>query len=424
VGEDQAASQHAGQALTTLRSVAGLDSVQVIPMPYASPHLPSIAREGWLDGLEQMQLGKSELQKALDLAATPDAAYPPGLEITADSLGFLSDASIDYALAAADPRTDLAEEPLDGQGPVRVRDEGNNRLTLLLVNKELRASLNTSRDPGLFFAALASELAAGRVGPFVAAPAEDYGLAPLTLLARIGEVVTSTSWLRPVTLAEVLAAHPPPTRPIFLTRFSSNVEGFVAQTFTSELRRARVLLDDFLQATDSERAPIDRLRVLLYQAESRYWLVEGRDPRVTNLGLDYLSAAEKLIAEEFDKVDVASDRSIIIVGDEGDVPVTVVNRTGYPLTVSLSVQGRGLAVEGQQVREWELGPQENLVTLPVKVAGSSGEVEIRISSGSSLVDEETIRVRAASVRSLLPYVLIFLVVVAALTGLLVRRARS
>jgi hypothetical protein len=81
-------------------------------------------------------------------------------------------------------------------------------------------------------------------------------------------------------------------------------------------------------------------------------------------------------------------------------------------------------VEGQQVREWELGPQENLVTLPVKVAGSSGEVEIRISSGSSLVDEETIRVRAASVRSLLPYVLIFLVVVAALTGLLVRRARS
>lgn len=419
-GNDRTAGL-AEQALVTFRQVAALDSVQVIPAPYATPHLPVLAREGWPDGLAQMQLGKSELQKDLELIKVPDGAYPPGLEITTDSLGFLSGASIDFALAAPEVREDLAEVPEDQEGPVRVRDADGNRITLLFVNKELRAATGPPWDAGLFFAALASELAGGKRGPFIVSPAQDYLPAPGHFLEEVAQTLQRNPWLHTRTLTEVLASHPPSRRPIFLTRYGGYVEGFVGQAFAERLRGARALVQDLLSATDSDRAPRDRLLLLLYQAQSRYWFLGGSDPRVANLGLAYLEAAEALVKEEFDKVDVAGDKSVIILGDDGEVPVAIVNRTGYPLEVDVHVEGKGLSIGGEAARRVTLGPQENILSFPVGVKGASGSVHVRVVAGITQLEDEFISVRAVSVRALLPWGLGLFVVFVVVAGLLVRR---
>jgi len=110
----EGAARDAEQALAAFRGVAALASVQAIPAPYAMPALPILAREGWRDGFEQMQLGKLELQSTLQVAAIPDGAYAPGLDVTTDSLGAFSRASIDYIVVREDVARDLAEAPSGG----------------------------------------------------------------------------------------------------------------------------------------------------------------------------------------------------------------------------------------------------------------------------------------------------------------------
>jgi hypothetical protein len=421
VGQEDQPAVFASQALTAFRTVAGLDSVQVIPMPFASPHLPLLAAEDWPDGLEQMQLGKSQLVEHLQLAATPDAAYPPGLELTTESLGYFSGASIDYALAAAETVEGLAELPENAEGPVRVRDAANNRLTLLFVNSELRRALTSDWDAGRFFAALASEMAAGKRGPFVTAPSQDYGLAPASFLDRVSNELGQNSWLETRTLAELLAARPPSTRPIFLSRYASEVQGFVSETLARRLRESRALAEDYLAAADPDRAPVDPLKLLLFQAQSRYWFARGTDPRIANQGLSFLNEADRLVREEFDKVDVVADKSVLIMGDEGEIPIAVMNRTGYPFSVTLQIEGDGLRLDGETSRKVTLGPQENVIRLPVRLNGGTGSVRVALISGSSRLEEEVVSIRAVSLRAVLPWVLGFGVVTVALAVFLLRR---
>jgi hypothetical protein len=424
VDGDEATAALAAQALETFRRVAGLGAVQVVPMPYASPHLPLIAAEGWSDGVEQMRLGKAQLVQDLALADDPDGAYPPGLELTTEGVAALTGASVDFTLAPPGLMEALAEAPEDGERPVRVRDAENNRLTLIPLNPGLLASLDGSWQEGRFFAALAAELAAGNSGPFVVAPADDYQFAPGPFLESVGRTLAANRWIRARTLGEVLRASPPATRPIFLGRYGTAVDGYVAESYAGRLREARAIAQDFFSATDSDRAPRDELRLLLYQAESRYWFSEGTDPSVANRGLALLQAVDDAVQQEYDKVDVVGDKSVIIMGDEGEVPVAVVNRTGYPMRLTVKVAGRGLTIKGESTQQIELGPQENIIRLPVKVSGSSGSLDVELLAGTSRVEAETVSVRAVSVSAVLPWLVGTAALVAAALILLLRPNRS
>ncbi len=404
VDKGDVSAQQAVRALDVFRAVAGLESVQVIPTPYASPDLSLVAQEGWADGFDQIQVGKTEIQSILQLTTVPEAVYLPGLDVTTDALSLLGQASIDYALVAGGVAADLVEKPADPRRPVRARDLKNGRLTLVFADEELRAALAPPWDAGRFAAALASILASGAHGPFVASPAEDYGWPPAGYLSDIGDLLTSAPWISTRTLAEVLAAYPPDSRPILLSRYGGHVGGFVAQAYVEGLRRAQKTALDFEQATDSDRAPLDRLRVLLMQAESRYWFVRGVDPRIANVGLSYVQAASDLVAGEFDKVDVLGDKSVVVMGRQGDVPVAVVNRTGYPLKVHLVVSGEGAEFSKGTTTAVTLQPQENVFSFPARFSRSSPLLTVRVMAGTTVVDETTIRVRSISVGSVVPWV--------------------
>lgn len=388
----------AEQALVTLRDVASLDTVQVIPGPYALPALPVLAREGWDDGFEQMQLGKLELQSTLQLSAIPDAAYSPGLDITTDSLGAFSRASIDYVVARADVTRDLAEAPADRRRPVRVQGRENERLTLVLADEELRAALAPPWDIGRFAAALAATLAGGEAGgPLVAAPADEYAHPPAAYLRELGRLLASTPWIRTMTLEDVLGDTPPETRPIFLSRYGGYVEGYTARSHLDGLREAHAAVAALAGAADSDRAPLDSLRRLLFEAESRYWFVPGVDPAVANLGLSYVEAVARAVTEEFDKVDVAGDKSVIVVGDEGRVPVAVVNQTGYPLKVRIALAGDGIDFKDGAEMEVSLGLQETIFDVPVVLSKGRTVMTVVIEAGDLAVDTETIQVRSIAV---------------------------
>lgn len=415
-------AKRALEALATFRRVAALESVQVIPGPYAMPALPLLAREEWQDGFDQMQLGKAELQSTLQLVDTLEGAYPPGLEVTTDSLQAFSRASIGYVVAGPDVARDLAEPPADLQTPVRVRDRANNRLTLVFADRELRAALAPPWDSNRFAAALAAALAAGKRGPFVAVPAGDYELPPAAFLRGVGRLLVQAPWIRTQTLAEMLSAHPPDTRPVFLSRYGGYVDSFVGQTFLDGLRAAHSDLSDLAKAAKADRDPLGALRLLLYQAESRYWFVAGLDPAVANVGLSYIEAVRKGVAAEFDKVDVARDKAVIIFGRQGDVPVAVVNKTGYPLDVELAFSGEGVDFGAGARRKVTLGLQENVFTVPAVTSRNRVTVQVQVLSGRTIVDAATVSIRSISAGAVVPWAV---GVVALLAGVVVavRRLR-
>jgi len=422
VGKEDRSAQQAVRAIDVFRAVADLESVQVIPTPYASPDLSFVAQEGWPDGFDQIQVGKTEIQSILQLTSVPDALYPPGLDMTTDALSLLGQASIDYALARGGVAADLVEKPADPRQPVRARDLKNGRVTLVFADEELRAALAPPWDAGRFAAALASLLASGAQGPFAASSAEDYGWPPAGYLADIGDLLTSAPWIGTRTLAELLAEHPPDSRPILLSRYGGYVEGFVAQAYVESLRRAQKAALDLEQATDSDRAPLDQLRLLLMQAESRYWFVRGVDPRIANLGFSYVKAASDLVAGEFDKVDVAGDKSVVVMGRKGDLPVAVVNRAGYPLDVQIVLSGEGVEFPKGTITAATLQPQENVFSFPARFSQGSPVVKVRVMAGTTLVDETTIRVRSISAGSVVPWA-IGVVLLLAAAFVLLRRLR-
>jgi uncharacterized protein YfaS (alpha-2-macroglobulin family) len=109
------------------------------------------------------------------------------------------------------------------------------------------------------------------------------------------------------------------------------------------------------------------------------------------------------------------------MGDEGEVPVAVINRTGYPLKVTLRIEGTGLRLDGETSRNVTLGPQENIVRIPVKVMDGSGTVSVAVLSGSSRLEEEVVTVRAVSLNVVVPWALGVGLVVVVLVVLLLRR---
>jgi hypothetical protein len=157
-------------------------------------------------------------------------------------------------------------------------------------------------------------------------------------------------------------------------------------------------------------------------AESRYWFVRGVDPRIANVGLSYVRAASDLVAGEFDKVDVAGDKSVVVVGRQGDVPVAIVNRTGYPLDVRLVMSGEGVELSKAATTSVTLQPQENVFSFPARFLRDSSLLTVRVMAGTTVVDETTIRVRSISAGSVIPWVAgVVLLLVAAFV--LVRRLR-
>ncbi|MHB8870335.1 MAG: hypothetical protein ACYC6T_07375 [Thermoleophilia bacterium] len=398
------ASAFAEQTLATFRDVVALETVQVIPAPYAMPALSVLAREGWDDGFEQMQLGKLEIQSTLQLSAIPDAAYAPGLDITTDSLAAFSRASIDYIVTRADVTRDLAEAPVDRRRPVRVQNRENDRLTLVMVDEELRAALTPPWDVGRFAAALAATLDGGGVGPLVAAPADDYARPPAAYVRQLGELLAGTPWINTLTLEDVIRRSPPETRPVFLSRYGGYVDGYTAQSHLEGLRDAHAAVAALAAATDAERAPLDALRRRLFEAESRYWLASGVDPAVANLGLAIVESVTQAVASEFDKVDVAGDKSVIVVGNEGRVPVAVVNQSGYPLRVRIVLSGEGIEfLEGSEL-EVDLGLQETIFDVPVVLSKGRTEMTVEIKAGDLVMETETIQVRSIAVGPVVAWV--------------------
>ena len=77
---------------------------------------------------------------------------------------------------------------------------------------------------------------------------------------------------------------------------------------------------------------------------------------------------------------------------------------------------------GDATRTVSLGPQENIIPVPLEVTGSTGRLHVEVFLGQTRVDQDNIEVRGFSLLSILPWILISVAVLAVL-GFVVLRLR-
>ncbi len=398
-----AGAQNAGKALAAFKEVANLDNVEIDAVPYASPSLDMLAKEKWRDGFQQVQLGKQEIQDSLGLMSAPVGGYPIDLDVTTESLASFAQASIEYAVVDQRLKTDLNEPLPTGAATVRARDLENNRLTLALASSELLTDMQPPWNVDVFFAGLAASLATGQGDALVITPGADYTIPPVAYLRAIGTALRRMPWINTLTLGDFVKANSPGTRPVFLSRYTSAVEGYVGQSLLDSLRSAHQVVSDLSQATDAVHTPVDNAQLLLYTGESRFWFVPEAGPKLASIGLAYADAAGKLAAAELAKVKFGGAGPATVWGSDTDLRFSVENRAGYPLKVVLTVEGSGLSFPKGPRFAIEVPAGETVVSVPVKASGGSAKASATLTIGTTLVDSKVISVRFVTVVTVLPW---------------------
>ncbi len=99
-------------------------------------------------------------------------------------------------------------------------------------------------DPTVLFAGIAAVLASGYRDALVLTPDPDFALPPGAYLDAIGEELRKDPWIRTQTMAGLLRAYAPGSRPVQLARDPVLPSGDGGQTLFSAIQSAHAVVDD------------------------------------------------------------------------------------------------------------------------------------------------------------------------------------
>jgi hypothetical protein len=405
VDRNDLAAQNAGAMISDLAGLAARDSVEVLASPYTGADLGLLAAEGWRDGLEQIQMGKQELQSTLLLAAPLTGAYAPDLSITAKSLGYYADASVDHVVVDSDVQGSLAETLAPGTVAVRAENLEGDRVTLVFVPSGISAALGTPWDANVFSAALAADLATTPRSALVIAPTDVFGQIPLQYLQKIGGILTSQLWIQTRKLQDLLSAHSPDSRPVLLQDTTPQPQGYIQARLMGSVRQAHVPVSDLAGAADATKSAVEEAYQFLYVAESRWWSRPGTSPAEATLGLEFARQARTGAEHELSKVRFVNADSPLISSGAGTVHLAIENGTDYQVKAEIRLAGEGLGFPDGDKVAVELQPGRNDVQMKVTSSGRQQKITGSLLVGTTVVDELTHTLRSVGVWEILPWVL-------------------
>ena len=426
VSADDLAAKNAKVVLLSFAGNAEADSVEIAAAPYAAPDLGLLGTQDWRDGFSQVQLGKQELTQTLTMGLPPSGAVSPGLDLSSNSVGDYGRASIDHVLVDAGVAESLNEAPATGAVAVRVHDDANDRVTLILADKDLRALMAPPWDPAALFAGIAAVLAADDRDALVLTTQQDYVLPPQAYLDAIGAELAKDPWIRTQTMSDLLRSHPPGTRPLLLARDPVLPDGYIGQAVFAAIQSAHRAIDDLAAGADPASLTLESARRSLYVAESRWWTRAGVSPEEASAGLAYAVQAETTSKDALSKVVLDGTKDSLIWGSDGNVTLSAKNGADSTMIVELRLSGDGLDFPQGSTMTVKLKPGDNGITVPVAGTSKSRELSVQMAVGDTILGRQKASLHFLTVTDILPWAglaaLVIIIVVA--TIVLVRRRRK
>ena len=426
VGADAEPAKNAAAALSSLKDLVAAQTRDVLVTPYAGPSMVVLANKGWRDGLEQVQLGKQVTQQILGLGGTLSGAYASDLDITTDSLASYGEASIDHVVVSSFVAADLTEALPAGAVTARARDRDNQRVTLVFADEQVQTLVAAAPwDISHFYAGLAAELASGPRDALVITPPPGSVVPPADYLQAVGEALQRFSWIRTVTIADLVRAHSPGTRPILLDRSSTASPGYIAQGMQASVAAAHQAVQDIADAAGSGRELVEKAQALLYTAESAWWSRPDTSPSVASVGLLYAERARTLAEAELGQITTSGFRSTGVTGRRGTVGLLVDNATTYPVKVEIRLEPEGLTLRGGNTLQVEVQPGRTQIPIEVTKTKGASRLQATLAAGTHTLGVASHSIRFVTVVTFIPWAAGAVVVIAGLVAavLMLRRRR-
>lgn len=159
-------------------------------------------------------------------------------------------------------------------------------------------------------------------------------------------------------------------------------------------------------------------------AQCSAWAGVKGEWALADRGRSFASTAVRLSRELLDTVELRVE-PVTLAGPTGDVPLTIINGSDRPITVT--VTGRpagGVKVLGESATSVELPPKDTFIELPVAMSNSlSGQLTVSVSSGGLVLATEVVPIQASYLDRLVMIVGV-VVVLGVLLFMVVRKARS
>ncbi|MBU1672729.1 MAG: hypothetical protein KKF41_11135 [Actinobacteria bacterium] len=396
VPADSREAADASSVIGSFMRLAQTPAVQSLPAPYASPDLEKLVSFGWKDDAStQMSRGHKVLEQVLDQPLARDYLYPPAGILDDDAIKALGSQAGRFLVLSPTLldrsregkrllRGDTLAQPvlLDGE-------QGAAERTAIFTDarmEQLAARLANSGDTHGVTQALVSEL----TNLYLEKPGSRRACVFIWpgrwrpsrgVLEEVLRGLSATPWLLGSTVSECLHTVPAIEDSGLTLPGPGDVE---PNDYFREVERARRYLEVFSGLVESENPLPDLMQRDVFISESDVWRQWDRQVE----GLSFAGWVVQAVGDELAKIDLPPAGSITLAGRKAEVPLSVVNGTGYPVKAVLEFSSNGLTFPKGSTMKVTLEPKENLFEIPVTVK-KKGRVRFsaRLQAGNMVLGE-------------------------------------
>jgi hypothetical protein len=348
---------------------------QLLTGPYADVDLATLLRAGLLDEVaSHLELGAGTIAAVLGVARPDGRTWLADDHLDAQGVSALSRLGIDRLAIP-----DAALSPVDLQvtltRPFQVEGRLGRGLEAVVLDAGLQRHFTGDDDPVLRAHHLLADMAmlyfdqpGMRRGVVVAAP-RDWEVSPTFLRAALAGLQGPV--LRPVSLDELFEEiEPAAGEDGSLVRRLEPREAPRLGINPAEVTRARAALTGFGSMLEPDNPMPAALERQLLMATAAGLTAPERAA--------YLRGVTEAIQVEVDHIQVPDERTFTLSAREGTIPVTLRNRAGYPVRVTIHLEsdklefrGRGRAAEvaavgsdGEPVAAETAGERSRVLVIP------------------------------------------------------------
>lgn len=398
VGPSATECENVSAIVNSFQAMGKSPRFQFLSTPYTEPNLETLGDLKWYDDARhQISKGHTDLEKNLETTIGNEFYYPPGLALNSQVIAELGSDIGNLLLLSPDllGRTREGRRLQGGDQtvswPVKIAAGEERQVLALFADKRMDQFIRRveqSDDVQGVVQGFLSEL----MQLYLEKPSQartcviewpGWWRPPQSVTDELFRVLQTAPWTQSATVSESFFTVP--------TVSNQAVEVPVQERepdeYFSQVGLARERLRSYSGMVFKENPELALLTQDLSIAESDVW----RQWERPTTGLGYASAVLRGVDAELAKVDMPAVGSISLTGGNADIPLSVVNGTGYRVKGTLEFSSNGLGFPDGETKEVVLEPKENLFEIPVKVQ-KKGRVSFKarlVSNGMVLGNVDT-----------------------------------
>ncbi|HVL90684.1 MAG TPA: DUF6049 family protein [Actinomycetota bacterium] len=387
----------AGAAVGRIKAAMAKSSVEIAATPYSRADLVSLIHAEMADDVgKQVSMGLQTVSEVFGRTPNVSVFVPAGLRI--DSRAAAAVAGYGVRTVVMDPSILPPHPgPFGHDRPVRVSGRGGVRLNVLPADEAIRAHLEGASapnggDPVLLAQSALAETASAWLERPTLADGRAIVIAtattpPAASIRALSDALSAAPWVSMRSASELVEVVPPEEdpEPLPLGNIGPRAE---MQTLRTARRAIDILSRVVVQPPDPA-ADLDRL---VLAAASADWAGTGAG---TDMARSAKQTADRIVSQIG-----AAARRVTLTSRTGQLPVTILNETGYAVAVQVRLLSSKVDFPDGERLTVQVPGRSETVAVPAKAlaAGTFGvKIELRTPDGTYPIGDDELVVRSTAV---------------------------